>query len=214
MPYTVLSIPKVRFSTRELVIFATLAGMMFVSKVALQFIPNIHLLGMFIAAFTLTYRAKALLPIYVFVLLDGIYWGFSIFWAPNLYIWLPLWGAFMIIGHLLQSGKSQTQRKKNSLRQFEDPQENQLYKVRGKISFQGKFNTILVMFACALHGLSFGLLYAPFQAFIFGLSFQGTLAWIIAGLPFDIIHGMGNFFSGILILPLTSLLKKLDNSGK
>ncbi len=61
-----------------------------------------------------------------------------------------------------------------------------------------------------LHGLAFSILYAPFQALFYGLDWEGTLAWIAAGLPFDISHGIGNLCSGLLILPLSALIKKLD----
>jgi energy-coupling factor transport system substrate-specific component len=36
------------------------------------------------------------------------------------------------------------------------------------------------------------------------------LAWIVAGLPFDLMHGIGNLFAGLLILPLSELLLKLE----
>ena len=63
----------------------------------------------------------------------------------------------------------------------------------------------------ALHGFAFGLLYAPVQAWVFGLSFEGVKAWVIAGLPFDITHGISNFFCGILIVPVISVLKFAGN---
>jgi len=44
---------------------------------------------------------------------------------------------------------------------------------------------------------------------MFGLSFKQMLAWIIAGLPWDIVHGIGNLFVGMLIVPLSELLTKL-----
>lgn len=62
---------------------------------------------------------------------------------------------------------------------------------------------------CCLHGLAYGTLYAPAQALMFGLNFQQMLAWIVAGLPFDMIHGIGNLAAGLLIVPLSELLKKL-----
>ena len=68
-----------KISVRELVIFAVFAALMFVSKLLMQVLPNIHLLGMFIVALTVVYRAKALLPIYVYVFLDGLFSGFSRF---------------------------------------------------------------------------------------------------------------------------------------
>jgi energy-coupling factor transport system substrate-specific component len=100
-------------------------------------------------------------------------------WIPYLFVWLPLWGMFMLIG---------------------------------------KFNLPLVakvpvyMVLCALHGLSFGTLYAPFAALLFGFPFRldVLLAWIAAGIPFDIVHALGNLAAGVLIVPLTELLKRLN----
>ncbi len=62
----------------------------------------------------------------------------------------------------------------------------------------------------ALHGLLYGVLYAPVQALMFGLGFEGMLAWIAAGFWFDILHGIGNFASGFLVYPLILLLRKLN----
>ena len=64
------------------------------------------------------------------------------------------------------------------------------------------------MIVCAAHGFLFGVLYAPAQALMYGLSFQGMIAWIIAGFPFDCVHGISNFFAGIIIVPVASVLKK------
>ncbi len=66
------------------------------------------------------------------------------------------------------------------------------------------------MAVCALHGFLFGTLYAPFQAIMFGLDFKGTLAWIVAGLPFDAIHGVSNFLCGALISPIISVLARTE----
>ena len=62
---------------------------------------------------------------------------------------------------------------------------------------------------CALHGLFFGALYAPVQALMFNFTFEQTLTWIAAGLTFDIIHMIGNFAVGLLILPVSEVLKRL-----
>lgn len=71
-------------------IFAMLGALMLCSKLLLEWAPNIHLLALFIITFTRVYRAKALVPLYVFVLLTGVYGGFNVWWVPYLYIWLPL----------------------------------------------------------------------------------------------------------------------------
>jgi len=151
---------------------------MFMSHVVLMGIPNIGFIGLFIAAFTITYRVRALIPIYVYVMLYGVFYGF-LTWIPYLFVWLPLWGMFMLAGR------------------FDLP-------VKVKIP--------LYMVLCALHGLSFGTLYAPFSALLFGIPFrlETMIAWIIAGFPYDIAHALGNLAAGVLIVPLTELLKKLD----
>ena len=69
---------------------------------------------------------------------------------------------------------------------------------------------IVYMIVNACHGFLFGTLYAPAQALLFGLSFDGMIAWIIAGLPWDFIHGVSNFFCGILIVPIVSVMQKME----
>ena len=62
---------------------------------------------------------------------------------------------------------------------------------------------------CCLHGALFGVLYAPAQAIMFGFDFEQTVAWIVAGLPFDLLHAIGDFLAGLFIVPLGALLAKL-----
>lgn len=71
---------------------------------------------------------------------------------------------------------------------------------------------IVYMVVCALHGFAYGTLYAPAQALMFGLNFDGMIAWIIAGLPFDMIHGISNFFCGILIVPIITVLRLAEKN--
>ncbi len=73
-----------------------------------------------------------------------------------------------------------------------------------------KIQPIIYMIICALHGFLYGTLYAPAQALFFNLDFEGTIAWIVAGLPYDLIHGVSNFICGLLIVPIISILKKVD----
>lgn len=75
-----------------------------------------------------------------------------------------------------------------------------------------KVKPLIYMVVCALHGFLYGVLYAPAQALMFGLSLKGTIAWIISGLPFDIIHGISNFFCGMLIMPIVSILIRIESN--
>ena len=169
-----------KLKTRELAIFAMLGAVMYVSKVIMEWIPNVHLLGALTMTYTLVYRRKALYPIYVYVFLNGALGGFNAWWIPYLYIWTVLWGVTMLLPRNMPK----------------------------------KIAPIVYMMVCALHGFCFGILYAPVQAFMFGLSFEAALAWIASGFPFDVIHGISNFFCGMLIVPISSMLKILERSAK
>lgn len=162
-------------AVREMAIFSMLAALMFCSKVIMEALPNIHLLGTLIMVYTLVYRVKALIPIYLFIFMTGLYGGFGLWWLPYLYIWAILWGAAMLLP-----------------KKMPRPVAAAVYPA-----------------VCCLHGLLYGVLYAPAQALIFGLNFEGMIAWIVAGFPFDLMHGIGNLFAGLLILPLSHLLQKL-----
>ena len=84
-------------TVREMAIFAMFGALIFCSKLLMEWAPNVHFIALFIITFTVVYRAKALVPIYIFVLLTGVYGGFNLWWIPYLYIWLPLWGAAMLL---------------------------------------------------------------------------------------------------------------------
>lgn len=168
-----------RLKTRELAVFAMLGAIMYVSKMIMEFAPNIHLLGTLVMAYTLVYRRKALYPIYVYVFLNGALAGFNAWWIPYLYVWTVLWGMTMLLPKHMPS----------------------------------KVAPIIYMIVCAVHGFGFGILYAPAQALMFGLSFEATLAWIASGFPFDVIHGISNFFCGMLIVPIVSVLRMLERSA-
>ena len=62
-----------------------------------------------------------------------------------------------------------------------------------------------------LHGFMYGLLYSPFQAWYMNFNLNQTMAWVLAGLPWDIVHGIGNAVLGVLIWPLSSTLMKLES---
>lgn len=73
---------------------------------------------------------------------------------------------------------------------------------------------IMYMTVCALHGFLFGILYAPAQALLYGLSFRGMIAWIVAGLPWDFIHGVSNFVCGALIVPIIWALRLAEKTAE
>ena len=124
----------------------------------------------------MVYRKKALIPLYIYVFIQGVYGGFAAWWVPYLYVWTVLWGVTMLLPRTLSRRQAM----------------------------------VLYPLVCGLHGLLFGVLYAPGQALMFGLNFKQMLAWIAAGAPFDLIHGVSNAVAGLLVVPLSDLLRKLE----
>lgn len=168
-----------KLTVREIVVFGMLGAVMFASKILMELLPNIHLLGTLTIALTIVYRKKALYPIYIYVLINGIFSGFAAWWVAYLYVWTILWGAVMLLPRNLPK----------------------------------KAQPAVYMIVCAAHGFLFGTLCAPAQALLFGLNLDGTIAWIVAGLPFDFIHGVSNFFCGCLILPIVSALRLAERNA-
>lgn len=74
-----------------------------------------------------------------------------------------------------------------------------------------KIKPVIYIICCSLHGFLFGTLYAPAQAILYGMGFKATIAWIIAGLPWDAIHGVSNLVCGLLIIPIVKILTYLEN---
>ncbi len=160
---------------KEVTVYSMLGALMFCSKIIMELFPNIHFLGMFTVVFTVVFRVKALFPIYIYVMINGLYAGFSMWWIPYLYIWTVLWAVVMLLPK----------------------------KMPRRVAF------FAYMTVVTLHGLSFGILYAPCQMLMYGLDFSGMVAWVIAGFSWDVLHAVGNFAASFLILPLVSLLTKL-----
>ncbi len=81
----------------DILVFTMLGVIMLLSKLLMEALPNFHLLGTLITAYTIVYRKDALKPIYIFVLLSGLVYGFGLWWIPYLYIWAILWGMIMLL---------------------------------------------------------------------------------------------------------------------
>lgn len=165
-----------KLSVKESCIFAMLGTLMYTSKMVLEALPNVHILGVLTIVYTLCFRKKALVPIYIYVFILALFNGFSLWVLPHLYLWTLLWGCTMLIPTNLSLPKIQ----------------------------------IICTILCGLHGFLYGTLYAPAQAILFGLSFKSMITWIIAGIPWDIVHGISNLCISVLITPLYRALKRLS----
>ncbi len=170
---------RTRLILFRIALSASFGALMFLSDIVMEALPNIHVIAMFIVTFTVVYRVWALLPIYVYVFLNGLLGGFSTWWIPYLYVWTVLWAIAMLL--------------------------------------PGKMHpvvaAIVYIAVCGLHGIAFGVLYAPAQVLLF---FDGDwskmVPWILTGLPFDITHCIGNVCAGTLVLPLVKILRRLPGA--
>ena len=89
-----MSTPDARkpiFTVRELVFLALCTALIFSLQIALANLPNVEVVTLLVILYTLHFRKKALLVIYAFVVLEGIFYGFHIWWIMYLYIWTILW---------------------------------------------------------------------------------------------------------------------------
>ena len=87
---------KPRFTVYEIVLIALLSAIILAVQVVLAPLPNIELVSLLVILYTLTFRYKALFIIYIFVLLEGLIYGFGTWWFCYLYIWTILWGITMV----------------------------------------------------------------------------------------------------------------------
>jgi len=171
-------------TARELAVFGVLAASIFASKKAMEFLPNIHLIGVITVAMTVVYRSKALFPLYTYILIEGAMAGFSMWWIPYLYLWTILWGMTMLIPKKVHPGRKKDEK-------------------------GSRWAPFIYGGVCGLQGFLFGTLYAPAQALMFGLNWKGMIAWIVAGIPFDAVHGVSNLILGtLLIYPLIRIMKR------
>ncbi len=91
---------KAQLTPKEIVVFAMLGSILFLSKLLMEWAPNIHLVGMLIMVYTLVYRKKAIIPLYLYVFLMGLFYGFATWWVPYLYIWTVLWAMTMLVPNI------------------------------------------------------------------------------------------------------------------
>ena len=164
---------------REIAVFAMLGALMSVSDLAMNILPNVHLVGVLTMVYTLSYRAKALFPIGVYLFLIGVFEGFGLWWLAYLYIWPLLWGLTMLLPRRMPP----------------------------------KLAPFVYALVCGLHGFAFGFLWIPAQMLLLGFSFPQALIWWSAGfLTADVPNGIGNLVGSTLIVPLVTLIRRLDKA--
>ena len=144
---------------RRIAFSALLAAVLFVAQVALSFLPNIEVVSILVIVSAVVFGRLTLVSIYAFALLEGLCYGFGIWWLNYCYVWAILYG----IARALRRRES----------------------------------SFFWAVASGAFGLSFGCL----CAIPYGLAggFYAGLSYWISGLPFDILHCVGNFVTALVL---------------
>lgn len=165
-----------RLPVKDIALIGLMVALIEVCKLTMASLPNIELTTFWVILFTLYFGKKIYFVIPVFILIEGLIFGFGLWWLMYLYAWPLL--AFV------------TQKLK-------------------------KDSSVLTWSMLAgIFGLSFGLLCAVPYFFIattgtFLVRLQITFAWWVAGIPWDIIHGVSNFIiMSQLYRPLKNIMDK------
>ena len=150
-----------------------LGAILLVSQIALAPLPNIEIVSVLVVLFTLVLGKYVAYTLSVFILLEGLVYGFGLWWFSYLYIWTIL-AIFTFFFRKMES----------------------------------RLGWALL---CGFYGLLFGTL-TSFPTFVLS-GFAVGVAYILSGIPFDLIHAAANFLLAFLLLPvLRKLLEKLTHA--
>lgn len=161
---------KKRLDIRSLTLFALLGAMMFAGKMAMAHLPNIEPVSLLVMLFAVCFGWRGLYAVAVYVVLEVLIWGVSLWTLPYLYVWLVLFAAARL------------------LRRMGSPLEWAL--------LSGAFGLVFGALCALPHWIAGG--------------WAAAVSWWIAGIPWDILHGVGNFVIALaLFRPLRNGLARL-----
>ncbi|MEG1193697.1 MAG: hypothetical protein RSG50_10810 [Clostridia bacterium] len=89
--------PAGKVALRELVLYGLLGAILVAAQLALAVLANVELVSLLIIVYTLALGKRALFPVYVFVLLEGLIFGFGLWFINYLYVWALLVGAVLLL---------------------------------------------------------------------------------------------------------------------
>lgn len=76
-----------RMPIQKMTRIALLSAILYVAKVALEFLPNVELISFLTIIYTLVFGKEAFLIVTVFNMFELIQWGFGSWWVSYLYVW-------------------------------------------------------------------------------------------------------------------------------
>lgn len=79
-----------RLSVREMVLFSLLGAMTFAAKYVMSFLPNIEPVSLMVMLFATVFGWKWVYPVYLYVVLEVLFYGISLWNINYLYIWAIL----------------------------------------------------------------------------------------------------------------------------
>lgn len=141
-----------------------------VLKIAMAPLPNIEPVTLLVIVYAVALGRRGIFPVFVYIFLEGLLFGFGIWWVSYLYIW-PL---LFFVSLWLANYKS----------------------------------PLLWAMVAGLFGLLFGALCSI--PYLLAGGIHAAIAYWVAGLYFDLIHGGANFFIVLLLFrPLSAFCTAL-----
>lgn len=81
---------KAKLAIREITLYAMLGAMTFGAKYVMSWLPNIEPVSLMVMLFAVLFGIKCLYPVYIYVMLEILFYGFGLWNINYLYIWLIL----------------------------------------------------------------------------------------------------------------------------
>lgn len=174
-----------KLTAKDIALIGMMIAVIEVSKFALAQVPNVELTTFWIIMFTLYLGNRIFYVIPAFILIEGAVYGFHLWWIMYLYAWPLLALATMAM------------RKKNTY--------------FGCIILSGVFG-LLFGLLCSIPYIFVG----AFPSEMNGVAGAGgvlnglrtAFTWWVAGIPFDLIHGIANIvIMLVLYYPITKAMQ-------
>lgn len=90
---------SMKVQTKDIATIGIMVALLIAIQVGLSFLPNIELVSLLIILCTIFFGWKTLYIIYIFVLVEGLIYGFHIWWICYLYVWTMLMLITMLFKH-------------------------------------------------------------------------------------------------------------------
>ena len=81
---------------RKIVLYAALSALMVIAQVVLAPLPNVEAVSLLLIVYTVSLGVEALYPLYTFVLVQGLLYGFGLWFLNYTYVWAVLFLVTML----------------------------------------------------------------------------------------------------------------------